>query len=294
MSAKTLLPLTLLAWASVSSAQPCEFERIDPVSESLTDITRVELNALAGELEISGQSTETLSLESRACADTQKHLDNIRLDIRRDAGVLTVTVVMDLDDVLWDAEYAYADLVVHLPATMPVAIRDSSGDISLKDVSVASIDDSSGKITGRDLHGDMTVNDSSGDMRFDRVTGSITLTDSSGDIELRDINGAVTVRADGSGSIELTRISGAVEVGRDGSGDIDIDTAGPVHIQGDGSGEIVISNVSGGVYIGADGAGSIDVADITGDFTVDAKGSGHIRTRRISGKISIPQQHQHN
>jgi hypothetical protein len=56
MSVKTLIPLTLLTWVSIAQAQPCEFKRIDSLNESLEGVTLIQLNALAGELELaSGQ-----------------------------------------------------------------------------------------------------------------------------------------------------------------------------------------------------------------------------------------------
>lgn len=285
------LPVLLISSLLCSSvvADPCEYERFESVRRDLASIASIELNALAGELDIQSHSANELAIRGRICTDSEKYLQDIRLEVELSDQRLVVTVIMPPSNTFWDPDYAYMDLEVELPAEMPIHIKDSSGDIILRGISAASINDSSGKIKGVDLKSSTRIEDSSGDIVIRGLDGSISVTDSSGDVDLANVTGDVDIIADGSGEIEISRTGGYVKIGRDGSGDIDIDnTGGDVTIDSDGSGNIQISHVEGHVHIGTDGSGSIDISDVSGDFRVDAKGSGDIRTKRIQGNIFTP------
>ncbi|MDK1024600.1 MAG: hypothetical protein QGD92_10255 [Gammaproteobacteria bacterium] len=285
------LPVFLMSSLLCSSvvADPCEYERFESVRRDLASIASIELNALAGELYIQSHSADELAIRGRICADSEKYLKDIRLEVELSDQRLVVTVIMPPSNTFWDPDYAYMDLEVELPAEMPIHIKDSSGDIILRGISAASINDGSGKIKGVDLKSSTRIEDSSGDIVIRGLDGSISVTDSSGDVDLANVTGDVDIIADGSGEIEISRTGGYVKIGRDGSGGIDIDyTGGDVTIDSDGSGNIQISHVEGHVHIGTDGSGSIDISDVTGDFRVDAKGSGDIRTKRIQGNIFTP------
>lgn len=285
------LPVFLISSLLCSSvvAERCEYERYESVSRDLASITSIELNALAGELEIKSQTADELAIRGRICTDSEKYLKDISLEVEQSGQRLVVTVIIPHDLTFWDPDYAYMDLEVELPADMPIHIRDSSGDIILRGVSAASINDSSGKIKGVDLKSSTRIEDSSGDIVIRGLDGSIAVTDSSGDVDLTNVTGDVDIFADGSGEIDISHTGGYVRIGRDGSGDIDIDDAGSdVTVTSDGSGNIRISHVDGNVHIGTDGSGGINISDVSGNFLIEAKGSGNIRTKRIQGTISTP------
>jgi DUF4097 and DUF4098 domain-containing protein YvlB len=287
----TRLPLLLVSSLLCSSAiaDRCEYERYESATRDLDSITSIKLNALAGDLDIQSQTANELAIKGRICTESEKYLDDIKLEVEKSGEVLIVTVIIPYRDSSWDPDYAYVDLEVELPAGMPIHIKDSSGDMSLRGISAASINDSSGKIKGVDLRSDSSIQDSSGDVVIRGLKGSVTVTDSSGDLDFADVTGNVDVVADGSGAIDISRTGGYVLVGRDGSGDIDIDNAGSdVTVDSDGSGNIRISEVKGHVHIGTDGSGSVNISDVAGNFQVDAKGSGNVRTKRIQGEISTP------
>lgn len=282
---------TLLATllSSTAAADRCEYERFESVTRDLDSVKSIELNALAGELEIQSQTSKELTVNGRICTDSEKYVDRIELEVEQLDERLIVTVIMPHRDSFWDPDYAYVDLEVMLPADMPIHVRDSSGDIVMRGVSVVSVNDSSGKIKGTDLKSDTKIEDSSGDVIIRGLEGSITVTDSSGDVDLSDVQGNVEIIADGSGAIDINTTEGFVKIGQDGSGDIDIDKAGGnVTVNSDGSGNIQISHVQGHVHIGTDGSGGINISDVSGNFVVDAKGSGNIRTKRIGGNVSTP------
>lgn len=293
MKLKKTLPLFLvsLSLAGNSLGTPCKYSKDLLQDIDANGIEQVKINALAGDLLVNGVADgASITVQGLACTDSEKHLEQMHLDIERDGSSITITVIIPKSIRSgWNTAYAYLDLDVSLPDSIPIEIKDSSGDMDLSSVSVTSIDDSSGRIRVRNGRSDLVLDDSSGDIIIRQLNGNISLSDSSGNIRLRDIKGNVRIRRDGSGEIEISRVEKDVEIVRDGSGGIDINqVGGTVTIGSDGSGSILISNVTDNVHIGTDGSGAIQVADVGGDFSVEAKGSGQIRSRSIKGKVSIP------
>ena len=291
MSTKFFVLVVLIGLSCTAHGYPCNFS--NKLSEEInTDgVELVKLRALAGELVVTGVTgRSSITVNGLACTDSEKYLEKITLDIARDGTTVTITVIIpDSIQSGWNTEYAYVDLDVSMPDSIPLAVRDSSGDLDLTAVSVISIDDSSGRIKVRNGKTDLVLNDSSGDILIRQLDGGITLSDSSGNIRLRDIKGDVLIERDGSGEIEISGAEKNVEIVRDGSGGIDIDqVGGSVIVGSDGSGSILVSNVTDSVRIGSDGSGQIQVADVGGSFSVDAKGSGRVRSKRVKGEVSVP------
>lgn len=110
---------------------------------------------------------------------------------------------------------------------------------------------------------------------------SLLVDDGSGSIDVRGVHGSIGLD-DGSGSISLVDV-GAVEID-DGSGSIKIEeVGGDVRIV-DGSGSIVIRQVNGSVRVD-DGSGSINVSDVSNDLIVEDDGSGGVSFARIGGRV---------
>jgi len=286
-----LVVLASMMFAGNAIGNPCKYSNNLSEQIDAKDIDRIKLNALAGELVVTGVAdSTTVTVNGRACTDTEKYLNEIVLDVERTGSSVTVTVVIP-ESVRsgWNTEYAYVDLEVSLPESTPIEIKDSSGDMDLSSISVTSINDSSGRIKLRNGQSDLVLDDSSGNILIRQLNGNLSLADSSGNIRLREIKGEVLIRRDSSGEIEISKVEKNVEIVSDGSGGIDIDeVGGSVTIGSDGSGSILVSNVNSSVHIGSDGSGEIRVADVTGDFSVDAKGSGQVRSRNVEGDVSIP------
>ena len=289
-----LLFLVSLSLAGNTFGSPCKYSK-DLLPDIDGDgIDRVELNALAGYLVVTGVADGgDIAVKGQACTDEEEHLEEMALDIERDGSAVTITVIIPKSIRSgWNTEYAYVDLEFALPHSTPIEIRDSSGHMDVSSASVTSIDDSSGRIKVTDGRTDLDINDSSGDIVVRQLNGNISLSDSSGNIRLRDVTGEVQIRRDSSGEIEISRVDKDVEIVSDGSGGIDIDqVGGMVTVGRDGSGSILVSNVSRNVRIGSDGSGTVQVADVGGDFTLKSKGSGRVRSKRIEGRVSIPDRH---
>ena len=290
-----LLPLvlfTLPLLAPVSAqAHKCEVSKqINHVFPADT-FTLLKINTLAGSLVVTGEKTDVITINATACADKIKYLDQMTIDIDDSTDELEVTVIIPYNKGGWNAKYAYIDVQVSLPRDQITEIRDSSGNIEVRNATISSINDSAGDIYVVSVQGDLRIEDSSGDIRIRDLTGNLVINDSSGGIDVRDVKGSVTIPRDSSGDIEIDSVSGGVLVERDGSGEIEIkNVKQDVTIGSDGSGSIRISKVDGSVYIGRDGSGNVRVSYVEGDFILESKGSGSIRTSNVKGNISTPQK----
>lgn len=237
-----VMPLPSLAWGT-----DCRYAADRRGSIDTAGASRVEIMARAGELSVRPARTTTLSAGGRACASSQAFLDQTLLHVRRDGDVVRVHVQVPEEMKGIGVFYATLDLTVDVPAGLPVDVTDSSGDITLEGVQVATLRDSSGDIVARGLVGDVVIEDSSGDIRIEDSAGAVRVTDSSGDIVIRGA-AAVEIPIDSSGDIVVERVSRDVRIERDSSGDITIaGVGGNVEVLADGSGQLRVSGVKGTV-----------------------------------------------
>jgi len=249
MSLKHVLPTALAVIALPAAAWEggCDTRADRSAEIDANGVDRVEIIAAAGDLEVTGQPGATrIVATGKACADDEDELSQIQLRTERDGS--TVRVIAEIPTM--DGDVAYLDFRVTLPEHAVVDIKDSSGDVTVRQVA------------------SLSVRDSSGDVQIDGVSGEVTLEDSSGDLSVSNVGDAHIVS--------------------DSSGDIDVTHAQSVRIDVDSSGEIVVRDVKGDVTVGGDSSGSIEVSEVGGDFTVDHDGSGDIDYVNIGGKVRIP------
>ena len=237
-------PGTAAAWGS-----DCKFTADRTASLDTRGVERVEIFARAGELAVKPATGAMLSATGRACASNEKYLEQTQVKLRREGNVLQVQVQVPEDMQGIGIFYASLDLNVALPATLPIEITDSSGDMTLEGVRVTRVLDSSGDILGRGLPGDVEIEDSSGDISVLDQAGALRISDSSGDIVVRGAR-EVLIPRDSSGDIRIEQISGSVRIEQDSSGDISIVNVGrDVEVLADSSGQVRVSSVQGAVKI---------------------------------------------
>lgn len=281
--------LLVALFAPLDASAACQYNKTINHVFTADGFTSVTINALAGRLDVTGAPVDEITFEGEACADRQRYLDDITLLVEDDTEMLELTVSIPERHRDWDPRYAVMDVEITLPHDLPIRIRDSSGDILVRNAAVTSIDDSSGDIRVTDGRSTLVIEDSSGDIDVRDQDGDLSITDSSGSINVRDVQGNLTIPRDSSGDIEVEGVSGTVTIERDSSGEIEIENvAGSVYIGTDSSGDIEITQSGGDVIIGRDGSGTVSVAKVIGDFELEAKGSGDIRVRDIEGRISTP------
>lgn len=239
------LPLPALAWDLDCKFSADRQGRLDTAGAS-----RVEIFARAGDLTVRPATGTAVTASGRACASSQAFLDKTRLHVRREGEVIQVVVQVPDEMVGIGLMYASLDLAVQVPASLPVSITDSSGDMTLEGVRAVRVQDSSGDILARGLLADLEVEDSSGDIRIEDVQGQVRVNDSSGDVSIRGARG--------------------------------------VHIPRDSSGDIRIERIAGNVTIDQDSSGDIEVSGVNGNFTLSADGSGQVRVTAVKGTTSLP------
>lgn len=286
-----VIPAALLAIVSSTPtmADSCHASKTINEEISTEGISELRVNVLAGYLDIQPGVADNVNFTGRACTDEDEWLSFLTLDVERRNDILVLTVIIPYEDHDFDANYAYMDIDLRIPADLQTKVKDSSGDIVIRGVSVNRVDDSSGNIHIDHNKTSLEIRDSSGNMEIRDLQGDLEITDSSGNIHVRNVIGAVRIPRDSSGKIDIKTVTGNVTVERDGSGDIDIqDVQSDVEIGSDGSGGIKIRDIKGGVLIGSDGSGSINIANISGSLLVEAKGSGDVSTHGIEGEVSLP------
>lgn len=254
---KTITTVLLAAClvSPLAMADSCRYSRDINFDVAVDGLGQLDIDVGAGDLQLTGApGSDVISVRARACADSQRQLDDIDLKQRRRGDTLEIFSEENRSGgpfTLFGMSYAYIDVNVRLPAGLSIEIEDGSGDITISDAS-----------------GDFEIDDGSGDITIRNVVGDIAIDDGSGDIRLADITGAVTID-DGSGDIRLDRI------------------IGDVHIPEDGSGSIRIQTVDGHVTVDDDGSGDLDVYDVTGDFIARDTGSGDVDYRGIGGRVDV-------
>jgi DUF4097 and DUF4098 domain-containing protein YvlB len=262
-------PATALAWGD-----ECKFRAERAAGVDAKGIEKVVIRAGAGDLKVVGR-TNAVRVEARgtACAGKQELLDVSQINVRREGNVVYVeTALPQNNDGGWNwskNEYAWIDIGIALPASVPVEAVDSSGDTAIEDLAALTIQDSSGDLEINRIAGLADVADSSGDLDIDDA-GSVRLRDSSGDIEIEKVREAVEITSDSSGDIHVSQVGGSVRIGQDSSGGIRVE------------------DVKGNVTVDSDSSGDIYAGHVGGDFTVTEDSSGDIDHDSVGGKVTIP------
>jgi len=214
----------------------------------------LSINASAGDLDVKGVSgSDKAVITAKVCASREAWLEE---SIVNTSAGRNASIEVELPDSDWGwsftgKNYVWMDLRVEVPDDLALEVKDSSGDMFLRNIAAVEVTDSSGDIEIEAAGGPITISDSSGDIDVDEAEGDLTIeSDSSGDINANDIRGSVLVVNDSSGDIDVSYISDNVVVERDSSGDIKAThVGGDFRVLKDGSGGISSDDVSGDVQI---------------------------------------------
>jgi hypothetical protein len=264
--------LTLGAAASTTrDPDECDHRAVRTLDASAAGAELLAVASGSGSLRVEGRDGATaVGVEAELCASDEDLLRELDVRLEREGGRLVLETFYPDDgnrDGWRGDRYARIDLVVVVPAGMPLGIDDGSGSIDVSRVGTLVIHDGSGYIDAVDVRGDVRIDDGSGGVTLRGVEGGVEIADGSGPLRLEDIRGDVTID-DGSGEIHVERVQG----------DVDID---------DGSGEVRVYEVERNVTV-SDSSGSIIVRDVRGDFRVRSDGSGSIEHRNVSGLVELP------
>lgn len=242
--------LLIYQFSTEASADWCKYEKEIDLTIDLSASEVLAISAAAGDLEIVGVSgSDQAVIRGKACASKESWLDESRIHTVTGRHAEIAVELPDTDGgwSLMGGSYAWLDLNIEVPQDLALEVKDSSGDISLKNIAAVQVQDSSGDIEIENARGPISIRDSSGDIDIEESMGDLTIeADSSGDIYATDINGSVLIVQDSSGDIRILRVSDDVVVERDSSGDIRVtDVGGDFSVLKDGSGDIRSSEVRG-------------------------------------------------
>ena len=252
-----LAGLLLYQFSTEAFADDCKYEKKIDMTLDLSSSDSLSIIAAAGDLDITGLAgTQEAVIHGRVCASKEDWLKAANIMTQSGSQAL---ISADLPDInggwsLTGNSYISMDLRIQVPQDLILEVKDSSGDMFLKDVSVA------------------TISDSSGDLEIDSGRHAVSIRDSSGDIDIDRSMADVTIESDSSGDIYVSDIQGSLLVVRDSSGDIEAR-----HIDGD-------------VTVERDSSGGISARDVTGDFSVLRDGSGSITSNNVQGTVNIPEK----
>ena len=223
--------LTLVVAAAGSSAcmvsldgfsRSCDVTASRAATLDVGDATRVRVRARAGSLRIEGRpGLGEVRASGTACAGSVDDLERVTLTATR----VGTELVIETDT---PGRTGRLDLVVEIPDSLPLEVRDGSGSVGIYGVASVALRDGSGSID------------------IDRVAGDVRVVDGSGSIDITAVRGTVVIEDDGSGSIDIT------DVGRD------------VIIEEDGSGSIAVAEVGGGFIVKRDGSGGVRHRSVRG------------------------------
>jgi len=250
--AAVLIFLLAYQFSTNASADWCKYEKDIELTLDLSSSEVLAITAAAGELEVTGVSgSDKAFITGKACASKEEWLEESRVHTQSGSRA-EISVDLPSADSGWSftgSSYVWLDLKVEVPEDLALEIKDSSGEISLRNVGAVQLEDSSGAIEIENARGAVSIRDSSGDIDIKGVTGDLTIeSDSSGGIYANEIEGSVLVKQDSSGDIRVSHVSHNVVVERDSSGDITAtDVGGDFRVLKDGSGGIRSSNVKGEV-----------------------------------------------
>lgn len=214
----------ILLVAGALHAETCKVKAERTASAPLTGIERVEIEAGPGDLHVFGAAAaQTAEVRASACASSEKILAALTIEIERRGQVLHIVTAAPPSGVFkifGRTPVAQLDLTVTLPASIPVTLADTSGDLEVAGIAALDLKDESGDIKVHDIARDVTIEDKSGDLAVTDVKGNVTLSDTSGNMTVRNIGGTVEVLADSSGDISVEEIGRDFIVHAHGSGEI--------------------------------------------------------------------------
>jgi len=251
---RLFIAFLLLIPAAAFAAAPCKYQASRNLQVSLAGIEAVQIELHSHNMHITGSSAaQGVAITGHACTSDSVALKGLQVTQRRVGDTLLLDVGGDTHAAftLFGSSYAYLDLTLQLPASMPVALHVGSGNATVSNV--------------QQLQGSVNT----GGLHVRRVSGTYTAGVGSGDIDASDL-GSLVIASVGSGDFKAERIKGNVKIGTIGSGDV------------------MIRHVDGSVRADTLRSGGLNVKDVKGDLSLGEIGSGDVIHARIKGKLNLP------
>lgn len=184
-----------------------------------------------GKIDVSCSTADYIEIEANITIknndeETAKKLFEKAVEISMSSEIRVSTVRYNYDDIIKNISIDYA---VKVPSGIEVDIKNSYGDIFVRDISSnVNIENSNGRITAGLIEGNLEIRNSFGTVEVNGTNGNVNANNSNGDIFIKNTNGNVDVN-NSFGAIEVQEAEG------------DVKAAGS-------NGRIYIENPSGNVY----------------------------------------------
>lgn len=202
-------------------ADDCAYQETLSFSLPAAAVQALDITAGAGTLEVFGDSADgKLHVEALVCASRKSGLEGMGVEHALRSGTQFIeTRIPENQSTFWTSNYARIDLTVHLPAGLPVQIKDGSGSLSVSGTGALVLRDGSGSAAIDSVAGNLEVRDGSGDLNIANVTGNADVSDGSGSLSIVTVDGNVDI-SDGSGSIDVRDVTREVTIHESGSGSV--------------------------------------------------------------------------
>lgn len=251
--------LCILLFASpllAHAGEQCRFQAPRALDLDLRGVTEVSVITNQHDVHVRGVEGTGGAVRGRACASRQDTLDALQVTQRREGSRLVIEAKTTRELADWHVlgnSYAYLDIGVAIPKSMPVALDVGSGDANVENVASLDAHVGSGDLDVRRVPGRVSASIGSGDAGFSDIGALQVDSVGSGDLEANGVRGDVRIDSVGSGDASLKQVGGSVDVGSIGSGDLSVDGVGrDLHVRSMGSGDIDQHGVAGKVDIPRD------------------------------------------
>jgi len=223
---RVTLILTMFA-VSFAYADRGDVEEVRHLELDAQRISGIEIESRAGSLEVIGDAgsnkilvTAVVSVPDKSKEKAAKIIaDDLVLELEN-KGEMAILKGYFEEGVSGWGDSPHVRLEVRIPSHFTLAVDDSSGSITVNDVTGnISIDDSSGSIQMEKVGGSIDIIDSSGSISVVGVGDDLSIEDGSGSIKVRDVAGTVTID-DGSGSISVRNVEQDLIILSAGSGSV--------------------------------------------------------------------------
>ena len=230
---RNILILALLL-AGTAGAR-AEFEEVRELTLGTAGVSRLEIDAGAGNLVVTGLANEnqvrvraTIQVRGNEEKARRRMEEKMNLSLERDGEVARLTARFEQE--YWSIGKGPT---IHLDIAMPASLG-------------LAIDDGTGSILVRDVRGDVVVEDGTGSIKLEGVGGNVEIKDGTGEITVSDVGGDLVIE-DGTGGIDVVGVGGSVTVD-DGTGHIDVADVGRDLLIGEsGTGGVAYRNVKGSI-----------------------------------------------
>jgi DUF4097 and DUF4098 domain-containing protein YvlB len=272
------------------------FDRAPDKQKILVDtmfagIKRLEVYSTICNTNIEARKVDNVSLKGELNIETRGLVamrSDYRIQYERTGDLLKVTVVnagkhnsLFVGALNYDG---YLNFIV--PETTDLVVKNSSGDISVKNLSskVFELEALYGNISIADIHSDAKLVSSSGKMDVQRLDGRIDAVSGYGDQSFSDVNGNIKSTS-ASGNVTLVHLSGSLELSAS-YGNVSMH-----NIRGDikvfsGSGNVTGFDIQAKKSRISASYGNIKLENIVSPLEVDSR-SGRVSLQTITGSVIV-------